>query len=195
MTNLARRVLLIACSLSLAACAANQFSKTQSLVNGVSLKGSRVFVYSFLDIRDNEFGLNMLTEVDKQLTQALQKSDVTARVLRFRDSETGKYFPLLTNGGVSIPIRQTFASNATAEQELGADYRLVIFPKKMTLSGAWKFYEISWELISTKSGERVWMTTSQGKHINAWKNDEDPVERAKTIVDGIVVEMRKSQLM
>jgi hypothetical protein len=31
--------------------------------------------------------------------------------------------------------------------------------------------------------------------MNAWKADEDPEARAKTIVDGIVAEMQKSNLL
>jgi hypothetical protein len=188
------RLFVLLCALALTACATNKFTKTQSLVNGVSLANSRIFVYSFLDIRDAEFGPNMLIEFDKQFIRDLKKSAVTAKVLRFKDSEAGKYFSF-TNGGVSIPIRETLEKNADKERELNADYRLIIFPSKMTLSGAWKFYDIKWELISVKTGERVWATTSQGKHLNAWKNDEEPVARAKTIVDGIVTEMRSSKLL
>ena len=189
-----RRALLVGLVSLLSACATNQFSSTAPVVDGVALKNSRLFVYSFLDLRDAEFGPGMLAEFDAQLIRELAKAMVTAKVLRFKNSEVGQYYAT-TNGGMSIPIGQTIGGNVREEQSLGADYRLIIFPSKMTLSGAWKFYDVRWDLIDIKTGKRIWTTTSQGKHLNMWRNDEDPQARAKTIVDGIVAEFQKSKLL
>lgn len=175
-------------------CASNQFKTVAPAAEGLSLRNTKVYAYSFLDLRDAELGPSMLTAIDRQLTQALAKSGVTLAVLRFKDSEVGHTFSA-TNGGMAVPVRQTIESSAKEEQALGADYRLIVFPSKMTLSGAWKFYDIRWELIDIKTGKRVWSSISQGKHLTMWKNDEDPESRAKTIVVGAVEEMKKGGLI
>jgi hypothetical protein len=96
---------------------------------------------------------------------------------------------------MQVPVRETIVGNKTAEESMASEYRLVIFPSKLTLAGSWKIYDIRWDLMDIKNGKIVWTTTSQGRHMNAWKGDEDPASRAKTIVDGIVAEMRKSSLI
>ncbi|MEP6875213.1 MAG: hypothetical protein ABI887_12685 [Burkholderiales bacterium] len=192
--NPTRRMTIAASILALTGCATNQFSQTQTRVEGSSLRNTSVYVYSFLDIRDVEFGPQMLGAFDRQFIKALAGSQVKASVLHFKDSDPGKYYSA-TNASMQIPVRETIVSNVPNERQAGADYRLVIFPSKMTLSGAWKFYDVRWDLVNVKNGQTVWTTSSQGKHLNAWKNDEDPEARAKTIVDGIVAEMRKSSLL
>jgi hypothetical protein len=186
-------LLALACVAVLTACATNQFSKTQVASEGITLRNSRVFVYSFLDVRDVEFGPNMLLEFDRQLVQAFQNSDTTSTFMRFRDSDIGKYF-VLTNSTVRVPTKEIIERNAERERTLGTEYRLIIFPVKLTRAGAWVHYDVRWELVNAKTGLAVWSTTSQGRHLNAWKNDEEPVARAKTIVDGIITEMRNSKL-
>ena len=194
MRTVSRRVILLGLSAAIAGCATNQFTTVAPATEGLSIRNTKVFAYSFLDLRDAELGPSMLTAIDKQLTQALAKSGVTLAVLRFKDSDVGHSFSA-TSGGMAVPVRQTIDSNAKGEQALGADYRLIVFPSKMTLSGAWKFYDIRWELIDVKTGKRVWSSVSQGKHLTMWKNDEDPEGRAKTIVDGAVGEMKKGGLI
>lgn len=190
MIRTARRTLLAAALLALAACASNTIVSTTPIEAGTSLKGSKVFIYSFLDLRETEFGPNMLGEVDKQLAAELGKSKVSTQVLRFKNSEPGRYF-VLSNAGMTVPVKQVIDANAAAEAEAGTQYRLIIFPSNMRLQGAWKFYDIRWEVSEVKTGKRVWSTVSQGKHLTMWKADEDPAERAKTMVDAVVAEMRK----
>ncbi len=194
MASSIRRGLLIAGALAASGCASNQFSGTRTVAAGSTLANARLQVYSFLDLRDVEFGPNMLGEVDRQLADALAQSSVAVQILRFKNSEPGKYFSS-TNSGVRVPVRETIESNSAAERSFAATHRLIIFPSKMTLSGAWKFYDVRWELLEAGTGKLLWTTTSQGKHLNAWKNDEDPQARAKTIVDGVIAELRSSKLL
>ena len=194
MASTSRRALLIGAAIALAGCATNQFSGTRSVSPGVTLSGARLQIYSFLDLRDVEFGPNMLAEVDRQLATALGAASVSVQNLRFKSSDPGRYFSS-TNAGMRVPVRETIDSNRASELSFAATHRLIIFPSKMTLSGAWKFYDVTWELYETNSGKLVWSTTSHGKHLNAWKNDEDPQVRAKTIVDGVMNEFRTSKLL
>jgi len=189
-----RRIALFFLLPILAACATNQFSGTKAATSGVSLKNTQIYIYSFLDARETEFGPNLLSEFDEQLIGELEKLKVKGKILRFKDSDIGRYYSM-TNAGMQIPVGQVIASNLSNERGFDARYRLVIFPSKMTLSGAWRFYDIQWDLTESQTGKKVWSTTSHGKHINMWKNDEDPRVRAKTIVDGIIVELRNSGLL
>ena len=189
-----RRVFMSAFGALLASCASNQIVSTASAVEGASVKNSKIYIYSLLDLRDAEFGPSMLAEVEKLLTFELAKGAAISKVLRFKDSEIGRYYST-TSGGMSIPIKQMLDSNLHDEQGFGADYRLIIFPSKMTLTGAWKFYDIRWEIFDIKTNKRIWGSISQGKHLTLWKSDEDPQARAKTIVDAVIAEMRKSGIL
>lgn len=192
--SIPRRVAIIAMAATLVGCATNEFKTVASPTNGPSIRSSKVYAYSFLDLRDSELGSTMLSQIDSQLTQSLASASVSLKVLRFKDSDIGRSYAT-TNSGMSVPVRQTIESNISEEKAYGAEYRLVIFPSKITLSGAWKFYDIRWDLIDVKTGNRVWSSSSQGKHLTMWKNDEDPEGRAKVIVDGVIAEFKKSGLI
>lgn len=187
-------LLAAACVALLSACASNEFLQTKTHVDGLSLKNTKLYIYSFLDVRTGELGPNLLNEFDRQLAQQLAKSGITTKVLRFKDSEPGKQYSF-TSTGMQIPVRETIVQNAANEREMGADYRLIIFPSHLTVAGAWRHYDVRWDLLNARTGKVVWSTQSKGKHMNAWKQDEDPETRAKTIVDGIVGEMQKSNLL
>ena len=189
-----RRLFLLALPGLLGACASNQFMAASPVPNGMTLAKSRIYVYSFMDVRDSEFGPTMLAEIDSQLVAELAKASVTARVLRFKDSEAGKYYST-TNSGMSVPTGQTIVGNLANEKSLAANYRLVIFPSDMRIVGAWKYYQVRWELFDVTTNKQVWLATSQGKHLTFVKNDEDPQARAKTIVDGFIGELRKYRLL
>ena len=192
--SITRRIAILAMAATLVGCATNEFKTIASPTNGPSIRGSKIYAYSFLDLRDAELGPTMLSQIDLQLIQSLANASVSVKVLRFKDSDIGRSYAT-TNSGMSVPVRQTIESNSQEEKAYGAAYRLVIFPSKMTLSGAWKFYDIRWDLIDVKSGNRVWSSSSQGKHLTMWKNDEEPEARAKVIVDGVIAEFKKSGLI
>ena len=192
--NRMKALLAAACVVLLSACASNEFLQTKTHVDGLSLKNTKLYIYSFLDARTGELGPNLLNEFDRQLTQQLAKSGITSKVLRFRDSEPGKQYSF-TSAGMQIPVRETIQQNLANERDMGNDYRLIIFPSLLSVQGAWRHYDVRWDLLDARTGKAVWSTQSRGKHMNAWKADEDPETRAKTIVDGIVGEMQKSNLL
>lgn len=194
MNSLFRRAAVVFLAALLVGCATNQFTTITPAEPGLSIRNSKVFGYSFLDIRDAEFGPTMLSQIDSQLTQMLEKSNVSFKVLRFKNSEAARYYAA-TGGSMTVPVGQTILSNLKEEQTFGADYRLVIFPSKMSLVGAWKHYDVRWDLIDVKTGKRVWASTSYGKHLTMWRNDEEPEMRAKMIVDGAIAEMKKGGLI
>ncbi|GEM_PF-4410747 len=207
----------IAFVLLLSGCASNTFSQTKLLAPNVSLRGSTVYVYSFLDIRENELGPKLLDQFDLQLGEELRKSGVTAKVLRFKKSAAGMAFLAaqreemrrlgfydektiaegIRGGAISIPVGDTISQNVGDERRIGARYRLVIFPNETTLRPGimGTSYAIRWDLTEIRSGHVVWSTTSEGRKVDGWKIDEDSEGRAKRIVDGVVSEMKTSGLM
>ena len=62
-----RRIFMSAFGALLASCASNQIVSTASAVEGASVKNSKIYIYSLLDLRDAEFGPSMLAEVEKLL--------------------------------------------------------------------------------------------------------------------------------
>lgn len=185
-------LLLIATLLS--ACASNSFKYANPAPAGVSLKNSKVYAYSFLDIRDSDLGADMVKEIGTQLVLAMKKEGVTLEFLPFKESVVGHAFSS-SGGSMTIPLRQTIANNRQKETAFAPQYRLVIFPSQMRVSGAWKFYDIRWDLSRASDGELLWQNTSQGKHMTLWTNDESPESRAKEYVETIIEGFRSSGLI
>jgi len=152
-----------------------------------SLRGSSIYIYTFLDVRQNEFGLKVVNQVDQQLVERFADEDVDAKVLRFRNSTIGQNY-LLGSGfaGSSasvIPVEQVMAANTEDEQAVGARYRLVVFPANYEITGAWQYYEIRWVLYDIQSGRRVWSYLYSGRHLMMWSAGENSVKRAKKFID------------
>jgi hypothetical protein len=182
---------LLAC---LTGCATNKFLEPKIGVEGISIKGSRVYVYSFLDIRAKDIGQSLVNEVDAQLVSGLAESGVTSKALQFKHSEVGQSYSL-TGGGMTVPIGPTIKANLAEERAFDAKYRLVIFPSVMRLQGAWKFYDVRWDLFDTQTNTLVWSGNSHGKHLSLYSNNENPKERAKTIVDSALAAFANSKLL
>lgn len=177
-----------------AGCATTEFVTSTLPAGELSIRQAKVYAYSFLDLRDVDLGPRMPAQVNSQLVKALGNENVSLQAIQFKNTDVGRSFSTI-NRGMTVPVRQTIESNATAEDSFGADYRLVIFPSSIVLSGAWKFYDIRWELTDIETGNRVWSSVSKGKHLTFWKNDEDPEGRAKVIVDGAVSELKRAGLI
>ncbi len=192
--NFLQRVLCLVFLISMSGCATNSFSKTQLHIENTSLKETKLYIYSFLDVREEILGTKMLDELDRQLLTALKDAGVTVDLLRYKDSEAGAYFAS-TISAVPNPVRETVTRNWNNERKTGAQYRLTVEPFSVVRSGSWRHYEIRWSVMNATTGELIWSSQSSGKHINAVHHDEDPELRAKTIVDGVIQEMRASKLI
>ena len=187
-------IFIASCLILFSACSTIKFNKPETKLNNINIRNSAVYIYSFLDIREDEFGPSMLAELNKQLVQVLSNSGVPSKILRFKDSEYSKTFSLVDKS-MSIPVQETILGNANQEQEFGAKYRMIVFPTEMSTSNMSNIYVIRWDLVDLNTGEIMWSITSRGTHMKMWKNDEAPEARAKTIVDGFVNEMMKSNML
>ena len=174
-------------------CASNKFVKTKMYEDGVSLVGKSVYVYSMLDIRDSEFGENMLNAFDTQLVDGLYTKGVKAKVLRFTDSVAGMSFTM--SNSAELPLESLVTKNKDDENAFEAGYRLLIIPSQMTLQGAWKFYDLSWILVDVKTNKVVWRAVSEGQHLTGMYNDENPDGRATTMLKGLFLQLQHNKLI
>jgi hypothetical protein len=188
-----RRAVLAALVAGLAGCVTNEFASSKP-AEGATLKGGKVIVYSFLDVRQAELGPTMLDEFDKQLVAALDHATVPSKVVRFRNTDAGRYFTF-GDAGMNVPVKNTIQGNADDEKSFGAGYRLVIFPSEMQIQGGWRSYDIRWEITDVHTGQVVWSTLSHGKHLVNWKIDENAAGRAQVLIDSFVTELKTAHLV
>ncbi|NHZ34027.1 hypothetical protein [Massilia rubra] len=189
------RLFCVVFALALSACASTEVPKAELAVPGFVLSGSSVYIYSFLDVRDSTFGQKLLAEFDAQFAAALKGAAVTSTVLRFRDSEHGGYFAP-ASGNVANQVMQTVTMNLANERKSGALQRLTIEPANVIITqGVRHNYDIKWSLSDASTGSLIWSTTTTGTHLNWGAIDENPRERAKSIVDEIIRQMQVSKLI
>lgn len=161
------------------------------------LQGKFIYIYSFLDVRESDFGPRFLDQIDAQLIADLKKGGAHAKVLRFKNSQTGQYYAFGRNvpmrGSMQtsdqVPVNETVRSNLSDEALAGANYRLIIFPSNFEQMGAGQVYQIRFVLIDCATNKTVWQTFYVGKHLTWWKNDEGAQGRAKKLTDEIVAKM------
>jgi len=155
---------------------------------------SRLYVYSFLDLRGDELGSSMMNEISRQLAAELQTRGITTEQHWFKNDPIAAEFARV-RGTERIPVREVIAGNQEAERRFGSDYRLIIFPSNTVESGAWYYYDFRWAIEDTRTQRAVWSTTSRGKHMNWVSSNENAGARARLIVNGLISEMTRSGLL
>lgn len=164
---------------------------------------TRVYIYSFLDVRESLIGKNMLRELEIQLGERFERNDVKVEQLWFLRSPLSRETSLneeatrstsiyVRSSTIRVPVAETIRSNVSAELAFSPRYRLTVFPAQSNASGAGTGYKIYWDLFDVTSNKLVWRTDSDVRNLNLLKVDEMPTERAKAIVDGIFHEFAKS---
>lgn len=158
------------------------------------LQGSSVYVYSFLDVRREEYTSKVLDRFDADLSARFAALKIGSNILRFRNSKMNRadefYAGNHNQESRAIPVMETVYSNLNEERGAHARFRLIAFPSNYTVSGAWRFYEIRFLLIDAETGARLWGYTYSGKHMVMWKNSENADARAKKILDKLFSELK-----
>jgi len=155
---------------------------------------SRLYVYSFLDIRGNELGSTMMNELSRQLAAELQTRGIATEQHWFKNDPIGAEFARV-RGTARIPVREVIVRNQEAERRFGSDYRLIAFPSNTVESGAWYSYDFQWVIEDTRTQRVVWSTTSHSKHMTWVSSNENAGARARVIVNGLISEMTRSGLL
>jgi hypothetical protein len=172
------------------ACAyTTEFTGTTRLETPIKLE--RVYVYSFIDIRTEDLGPKMMDEMERQLALGLENRGVASEQHWFLDDPLGAAYAR-SQRAERVPVRIVIERNAEAERRFGAPYRLVVFPSEMQVDGPNYTYDIDWRLEDARTNQVVWSTTSRATHINIYSRDEDPVNRARGLVDRLIIQMDRS---
>lgn len=159
------------------------------------ISGAFVYVYSFLDIRQDQFGRDCIALIDNHLIDALKQSGADAKVLNFKESAIGMDTAELSSPGTSstqIPVRGTILSNAADEHAVGARYRLIVFPTSFRPIGAGQSWEIRWSLIDTTNDRTIWTSLTHGHRVIWASTNEGADTRARNIVKAFMAELRTS---
>jgi hypothetical protein len=178
-------------SIGLGACVyptSMSFTETTRPSTPVTL--SRLYVYSFLDLRVDELGSALMSEISRQLAAGLESCGVASEQHWFRDDPIAGQFARL-RGSEVVPVRRVITQNRATERAYGSDYRLIVFPVQTTVEPGWIQYDFRWTLEDTRTNRIVWSTTSRGRHARG----EDSEELAKDIVDGLITQMDVSGLL
>jgi hypothetical protein len=187
--------------LSVAGCATAPKFHTQ--LTPVVLPINSVYIYSFLDVREKQLGVNFLQAVQHDLQDELTQHGVRSKQLWFNSSPQRAEFSLNESAPrglrrestVRIPVLEVIGGNASDERAFGASYRLVMSPSDITNSGVGFDSQVTWILTDVKSGQVVWRATSRMSTVNLIKVDEDPSGRAQLFVHGLMQEMAKENLL
>lgn len=158
------------------------------------LQGSSVYVYSFLDVRQNEYTAKVLDQFDADLTARLSGLKIGSNILRFRNSKMNRADEFYAGShnleSRAVPVMETVYSNLREERGTHARFRLIVFPSSYTVSGAWRFYEIRFILMDAETGARLWSYDYSGKHMVMMKNSENAEGRSKKILDKLFVALK-----
>jgi len=186
--------------LGISGCVSTSFRKPPPPYSGANAF-QKVYVYSFVDIREKEIGPNFMVELERAFGEALTQSGVTSEQLWFLKSPYAADYSLqqtptgAQKGTTRVPVREVIVANQKAESVFGPSHRMIIFPASITTGGSGPTYDFRWDIMDVKSGHLDWTATSSTIVTNFAKADENPVERAKLMVKGIVDEMRKAGVL
>ena len=186
--------------LGLSGCATTSFRKPPPPYSGANAF-QKVYVYSFVDIREKEIGPNFMLELERQFGDALTENGVANEQLWFMKSPSAAEYSLqqtstgFRQGTTRVPVIEVIAANQKAESAFGPSHRMIIFPASVTTMDGGPSYDFRWDIIDVKSGHMDWTATSSTSVTNWAKVDEDPVGRARLMVKGIVDEMKKAGVL
>ncbi len=195
-------LLAVILAVGLSACASKpRFNESTPIYSGTQPVTS-LFIYSFLDVREQSLGKNFLRELERQLKDELSSHGVQSRQLSSLDSPYMASFSLgstqtgYLRTGISVPVAEVIQDNASVESASGASHRLVMFPKLIHRYGDGPpIYEVNWDLIDVRTGRLNWSVTSSTMHGVWLHNDEKPVERAQLMVQGIIEQMKIGRVL
>jgi hypothetical protein len=177
-----------------AAAQSDSKSASQTIVSSQSLAGKKVYVYDFLDIRKEEYTPKVLDQIEGQLNTLLTQHNISSTLIRFRNTADGQFYADNSTSSV-IPVQQIVEHNFSKEEEFSADYRLIVFPSRYEVFGAWRYYNIRWVVMDAYSGKSVFEYEYSGRHLVMWSNGENSESRGRKIIDALSQELSKAGLI
>jgi hypothetical protein len=160
-----------------------------------------IYIYSFMDVRETEFGPQYLKEVEQQLGPALEKHGIRSQQLWFKRSPVAKEYSMADTptaplrSSKRVPIAEVIRENIPNEKAFGGTHALILFPSSVRATGSGALLTVRWDLYDGETHNLEWSTLSDSNHYNWIKNDEAPKERAALFVEGALQQMKKSGII
>ena len=161
----------------------------------------KLYIYSFLDVRQSNLGDNYLTMFEMLLAEELSKRNVNSKQLWFNRSQTARHTamidtvtlanPYQRSSTTQVPVRRTIVENLADETSFGARYRMTLFPKSISNNA----YAVHIDIEDVATGKLVWYATMNGRNLNWVMADEVPEQRARLTVQSIVEALDGSHLL
>ena len=176
------------------------YEGTRELRDVGSIAGSKIYVYSFLQVGRNAIGPGVLENFDERLTQRLSESSITVGFGNSSEVDPldGQITAQPYDRRFRMPVTEIVDKNRGNEEAFGAAYRLLIVPRFLSMSpysGDGGQYVVTWALVEIASEELVWQTQLNGAYTPVIYDNERADERAALLVDGAIEEMRASGLL
>ena len=188
-TSVPRRSVLFLAAWPIISKANGRFEESRLVGPSVSLAGTRLQIYSFLDAIERFLDDEILSSLGTQLTAELESRNVTVRLVRLKDTEIGRKF-LQAPAGNHIPTREVIVADSIEELRFGAQYRLAILPMA-TRPGPATMYQTMWNLAYAQRGGAIW----QGTTIRLNDRAVPANQRAQGIVSDFVRSLEAARLV
>lgn len=156
---------------------------------------NNVYMYSFLDLRVDIIGRNTLDLFEKYISHEFKERGIATKLLSFNTANMGGSALLEDGNGVEVPIGKVIETNIDKEMAFSTDYRLIIFPSYVRTGTGIVSYQIRWDIVKTKSGERIWSANSWTSNTIWMSNDEIPEKKAKVLVNGLFSQLESEGLV
>ncbi len=132
---------------------------------GTKLPGSFVYVYSFLDLRGDVLGDDLMSDMQDTLGASLRAAGIDNKVLPSkRNPEMG--FTEDYEGNKNVGVAAAIKANAADEAATKARFRLIAFPANVTEMEypAMQVFDIEWKLVDIRTDREIWSLTTHDKH-------------------------------
>lgn len=156
---------------------------------------NNIYMYSFLDLRVDIIGRNTLNLFEKYISHEFKTRGIPTELLSFNTANMGDSALLEDGNGVEVPIGKVIKKNIGNEIAFSTDYRLIIFPSYVRTGTGIVSYQIRWDLVKAKTGERIWSANSWTSNTIWMSNDEVPERRAKVLIDGLFSQLEREGLV
>lgn len=180
------------CCFFLASCAANKFVSSTGNP-GVNIAGSKLGVYSLLDVRENFLGEQFVGEMHRQLKARFAEMGVGASVFIFRESSVGQGFAWSGEG--EVPVGAFVGEHHRDEVSGNIKYRLLLFPNNMVLNGLGRHFELTWILQDVTSGKSVWQGVYRGLNGIDVNGDSNPDKYVGYIINSLLIKLAEVKVI
>lgn len=170
----------------------------------LSLSGSRLYVYDFLDWHKGNFTDKVIDEFEGQLatwlggeaqTVTISRSADLPLIRKLREEAADDWTTSMSGSQLrqTVPVIEAIESNKAAEDAVSADYRLVIFPSSFSSQGAWRHYALRW-VVYRVSDNRSWQYLYNGSHMVLMKEGERAESRSRKFIEAADTAMKQANL-